>query len=109
MCFHTNCKLFCSSSVKNAIGNLIGVALTLQIAYDIIVIFTILILAIQENENQSLCYGCSFLQERKNILLMSLKSKKMSSAYTRRYRTNEYTIYILANKMFSMCIIFKAS
>ena len=49
MCFHTNCKLFCSNSVKNAIGNLIGIALTLKIALDIIVIFTILILAIQEH------------------------------------------------------------
>ena len=26
LCFHTNCKMFCSSSVKNAIGNLIGIA-----------------------------------------------------------------------------------
>ena len=26
-CFHMNCEIFCSSSVKNAIGNLIGVAL----------------------------------------------------------------------------------
>ena len=29
LCFHTNCKIFCSSSVKNAIGNLIGMALNL--------------------------------------------------------------------------------
>ena len=29
LCFHTNCKIFCSSSVKNAIGNLIGIALNL--------------------------------------------------------------------------------
>ena len=28
-CFHLNCEIFCSSSVKNAIGNLIGVALNL--------------------------------------------------------------------------------
>ena len=27
LCFHTNRKYFCSSSVKSAIGNLIGVAL----------------------------------------------------------------------------------
>ena len=27
--FHTNCEVFCSSSVKNAIGNLIGIALNL--------------------------------------------------------------------------------
>ena len=24
LCFHTNCKIFCSHSVKNAVGNLIG-------------------------------------------------------------------------------------
>ena len=27
--FHTNCNMFCSNSVKNAIGNLIGIALNL--------------------------------------------------------------------------------
>ena len=32
LCFHTNCKRFCSSSVKNTIGNLIGIALNLYIA-----------------------------------------------------------------------------
>ena len=32
-CFHMNCAIFCSSSVKNAIGNLIGVTLNLQIAF----------------------------------------------------------------------------
>ena len=30
LCFHTNCKISCSSSVKNAIGNLIGIALNLD-------------------------------------------------------------------------------
>ena len=30
LCFHTNFKNVCSNSVKNAIGNLIGIALTLQ-------------------------------------------------------------------------------
>ena len=29
LCFHVNCEIFCSSSVKNAIGNLIGIALNL--------------------------------------------------------------------------------
>ena len=27
LCFHTNCEIFCSSSVKNAIGNLVGIGL----------------------------------------------------------------------------------
>ena len=29
LCFHMNCEIFCSSSVKNAIGNFIGIALNL--------------------------------------------------------------------------------
>ena len=29
LCFHTNCEIFCSSSVKNAIGNLIEITLNL--------------------------------------------------------------------------------
>ena len=29
LCFHMNCKVFCSSSVKNAIGNLIRIGLNL--------------------------------------------------------------------------------
>ena len=49
LCFHVNCEMFCSSSVKNVIGNLIGIALNLQIAFGSIVIFTILILSTQEN------------------------------------------------------------
>ena len=28
--FHISCKIFCSNSVKNAIGNLIGIALNLS-------------------------------------------------------------------------------
>ena len=29
LCFHMNCEIFCSSSVENAIGNLMGIALNL--------------------------------------------------------------------------------
>ena len=29
LCFHMNCEIFCSSSVKNVIGNLIGITLNL--------------------------------------------------------------------------------
>ena len=49
LCFHTNFKIFCSNSVKNAIGNLIGIALNLQIALGSKIIFTVLILSIQEH------------------------------------------------------------
>ena len=47
--FHTNCEISCSGSVKNAIGNLTGIALNLQITFSSIVIFTILILPTQEH------------------------------------------------------------
>ena len=33
LCFRMNCELFCSSSVKNAIGNLVGNTLNLQIEF----------------------------------------------------------------------------
>ena len=49
LCFQTNCKNFCSSSVKNAMGILTGIALNLQIALGTIVIFTILIPTFQEH------------------------------------------------------------
>ena len=29
LCFHTNCEFFCSSSVKNVIGHLMGITLNL--------------------------------------------------------------------------------
>ena len=49
LCFDMNCEKFFSSSVKNAIGNLIGIALNLQIALDSIVILTVLTLPIQQH------------------------------------------------------------
>ena len=48
LCFHTDCEIFCPTSVKNAIGSLIEIALNLQIALSSILIFTILTLLIQE-------------------------------------------------------------
>ena len=47
--FRTNFDIICSSSVKNTIGSLIGIALNLQIALGRILIFTILILPIHEH------------------------------------------------------------
>ena len=55
LCFHTNCIIFCSNSVKNAIGNLIGIALNLKIALGSVVIFTILILPIRSMVYLSIC------------------------------------------------------
>ena len=48
LCFHMNVKFF-SSSVKNAIGNLIAIVVNLQIAFGGKVILTILILLTQEH------------------------------------------------------------
>ena len=48
-CLHSNCKKFCSNSVKNVIVNLIGIALNLQTAVGNIFMFIILILPIQEH------------------------------------------------------------
>ena len=47
--FHVNCEIFCSSSMKNAIGNLIGIPLNLWIAFGNAYIFTILIFPTQEH------------------------------------------------------------
>ena len=49
MDFHTNCEIICSSSVKNTVGSLIGIALNLWIALGSILMFTILILLIHEH------------------------------------------------------------
>ena len=49
LCFHANYKLICSTSVKNTIGSLIGIALNLYITFGSILIFTILILSIHEH------------------------------------------------------------
>ena len=38
LCFHMNYKLFCSSSVKNAIGNLIGITLNLYMTFGSLVL-----------------------------------------------------------------------
>ena len=49
LCFHTNFKITCSSSVKNAIVILIGITLNLYIALGSMGILTILILLIHEH------------------------------------------------------------
>ena len=49
LCFHKNCEIICSSSLKNTIDSLIGIALNLQIALGNILIFTILILPIHKH------------------------------------------------------------
>ena len=48
-CLYTNFAIFCSGSMKNAIGNLIGIALNLYVALGSIVILTILILPVQKH------------------------------------------------------------
>ena len=45
---HVNCWIACSSSVKNVMGHLIGIALNLSIALGSMAIFTILSFPTQE-------------------------------------------------------------
>ena len=59
LCFHTNLKI-CSSSVKNAIGNLGEIELNL-IALGSIVILTVLILPIQESQKCPSTRACRLL------------------------------------------------
>jgi len=47
--FHINVWIVCSSSVKNVLGNLIGIALNVYIALCSMAIVTILIFPIQEH------------------------------------------------------------
>ena len=47
--FRMNCEIFCFSSVKNAIGNLIGISLNLSSVFGSIIVLTILILPTQEH------------------------------------------------------------
>ena len=47
--FHMNFRIICSSSVKNVMGTLIGIALYLYIALGSMAILTILILPVQEH------------------------------------------------------------
>ena len=47
--FHANHEISCSSSLKNTVGSLTGIALNIQIALGSILIFTILILLINEH------------------------------------------------------------
>ena len=47
--FRTNCEITCSSSVKNTVGSLIGIALNLQIALGSMAILTMMILPIHEH------------------------------------------------------------
>ena len=47
--FHTNCRIVCSSSVKNAGFILIGTALNMYIALGIVDILTVFVLPIQEH------------------------------------------------------------
>ena len=69
-CFHTNLKCFSSSSMKNATGNLIGIAMNIQIFLINIIILTILILPIQEH-NISLLLFLSSLISLISILYFS--------------------------------------
>ena len=59
--FHVKFWIVCSSSVKNVMGNLVGIALNLQIALGRVAIFTILIFATQEHGMSSHFFTSSLI------------------------------------------------
>ena len=60
--FHINVWIVCSSSMKNVMGNLIGIALNLSIALGGMAIFTILIFPIQEHGISFHCFTSSLIK-----------------------------------------------
>ena len=78
LCFHINCETFCTNSVKNAIVQLIGIALNLQIAFGRLFIFMILILSTQE-QGISLHLFMSSLTSFTSVLQFSVWSSFVSS------------------------------
>ena len=77
LCFHTNLKLFCSSSVKNSVGDWIGIAFNLYIALDSIVILTILILPVQEHGIYSICVICDVFYQ--HLIVIGVQDTVFSS------------------------------
>ena len=75
--YHTNCEIICSSSLKNNIGSLIGIALNLQITLGSILIFTILILLIHGHDI-SLHLSVSSLISFVNVLQFSINRSFVS-------------------------------
>ena len=72
LCLHMNCETFCSTSMKNAIGSLIRIALNLQIALGSIVIITILILPIQEQGISLQLFRSSFFHQCPTVFCIQL-------------------------------------
>ena len=83
--FHTNCEIICSSSVKNTIGSLIGIALNLQIALGSIAILTILILPIHEHGIFLHLFVSSLISFISDLLFSMYKSFVSLGRYTPKY------------------------
>ena len=80
----SNCETFCSRSVKNAIGCLIGIALNLKIALGSIVISTMLILPMQEHGiSPSVCIIFNFLHQC--LMFSAYRSFVFSGRFIPRY------------------------
>ena len=85
LCFHTNFRILCSSSVKNAIGNLMGIALKLQIALSSIVILAILILLIQEHGTSFHLFVSSLISFMNILQFSEYKSFVSFGRFSPRY------------------------
>ena len=86
MCFHTNFRIICSSSVGNALDILIEIALNLYIALGSKVILTILIFLIQEHgiSFHLFCLFCFFHQ---CLIVLEYKSLILLVRFVPRYVT----------------------
>ena len=78
--FHINFRIIFSSSVKNIMGNLLGITVNLQIALGSMAILTILILLIQEHGISFHCFELSSISFINNILNL------------KHYSLNEYQL-----------------
>ena len=79
-----NYEIFCSSSVKNAIGNLIGIAVNLWLELGSIVIFTTLNFSTQEHGLSLHLFMLSFISFI-SILQFSVCSSFVSGMFFPRY------------------------
>ena len=101
LCFHINFLIFCSSSVKNVPGILIGIALNLYIALSSMVILTILILPNQEHGTSChLFVSCSV-----SFIIVLQFSKYRSFTSSCRFIPRYFILFdAVVNELFSVSL-----